>query len=151
MTTDLAAKQGQLNPLKDIDPKEILGRYLSEESTAQIAQSLGVTRSGLNYWLLKKAEESWKEAQVIRALKRKEEAEDEMDSAQDTLTLARARERLRAAQWDLERVYRRVYGQDSPTETPGRVAININLGVAKEQMTHSTIDISPDQDKGESA
>ncbi len=117
---------GYLEPLRNADPKQVLQRYLAEETTTQIAQSFNVTRSGLNYWLLRVAESEWKDAQMLKALRRKEEAEDEMDSAQDALTLARARERLKAAQWDLERICRRIYGQDAPPAQSG-LTINLNL------------------------
>ena len=117
-----------LAPLAKIDPKHVINRYLAGESTTEIAQSLGVTRTGLNFWLLKHAEADWKESQIIKAIGRKESAEDEMDGAQDTLSLSRARERLKAAQWDLERICRRIYGQDQASEASGKVSININLG-----------------------
>lgn len=126
MSTALASIQGQLAPLSKADPKNVIERYLAEETTTEIAKSLGVTRSGLNYWLLEVAEEQWRKAQIIRATKRKDEAEEEMDTASDALTLARARERLRAAQWELERVQRRIYGQDSQTASAA-VQVNINL------------------------
>jgi hypothetical protein len=127
MTTALASIQGALNPLKDIKAEHVLARYLSEESTKDIAKSLGVTRSALNYWLLEHCEKEWRSAQVIRAMKRKEDAEDAIETAPDALTLARAREALRAAQWDLERVCRRIYGQDVPAAVGQAVQININL------------------------
>lgn len=128
MTTALANIQGALNPLKGVKAETVLARYLGEESTKEIAQSLGVTRSALNYWLLEYAEKEWKSAQVVKALKRKEDAEDDMETAADALTLARARERLKAAQWDLERVCRRIYGQDVTPDQLGRVSITLNIG-----------------------
>lgn len=124
----LAMMQGQIAPLKNADPKEILERYLAEQSTKDIAKEFGVTRSALNQWLLKTAEADWKEAQVLRALKRKEDAEDAIDTAPDALSLARARESLKAAQWDLERVFRRIYGSDIPIDQASRVSITLNLG-----------------------
>lgn len=127
MTNALASKQGALNPLKAADPKDVLNRVLQEESTKDIAASYGVTRSALNQWLLTHAEADWKAAQVIRASKRKEEAEEALETADDALSLARAREKLRAAQWDLERVCRRIYGQDAPPAGTQAVQININL------------------------
>jgi hypothetical protein len=127
MSNALANKQGQLAPLRSVDPNDVIERYLAEESSTHIAQSLGVTRSALNQWLLINAEPEWKAAQYIKAAKRKEEAEDEIDTAQDPLSLARAREKLRAAQWDLERVCRRIYGQDAPPQGGNAVQININL------------------------
>jgi hypothetical protein len=128
MTTALANIQGALHPLKDIKADHILARYLAEESTKEIAASLGVTRAALNYWLLEYAEKEWKAAQVVKALKRKEQAEDDMETAADPLTLARCRELLKAAQWDLERVCRRIYGQDVTPDQLGRVSITLNIG-----------------------
>lgn len=113
--------------LGDAEPLTILRRYLSDESTKDIAASYGVTRQALGQFLLKHAEQDWKDAQVARALARKEQAEDMIESAGDALSLARARELLRAAQWDLERVCRRIYGQDGPPAGVNAVQININL------------------------
>lgn len=144
MTNALANKQGQLAPLKEVDPKQVIERVLAEESTKDIAASLGVTRSALNQWLLTQAETDWKAAQIIRAHKRKEEAEEEMDTAADALSLARARERLRAAQWDLERVQRRIYGQDVSGQVANAVQININLRreSATNAVQHGVLDVA---------
>jgi hypothetical protein len=127
VTTALANKQGQLAPLKHADPVSVLDRVLNEESTKDIAASFGVTRSALNYWLIQHCDKEWRAAQYIRAAKRKDEAEEELEVANDPLTLARAREKLRAAQWDLERVCRRIYGQDQPAQTANAVQVVINL------------------------
>jgi predicted DNA-binding protein YlxM (UPF0122 family) len=129
-----------LPALRGADPKQILQRYLSDESTKDIAKSYGVTRQALGQHLLKHAEAEWKEAQVARAISRKEQAEDDMDAISSrienadkderdrlTLTLSLARERLKAAQWDLERVCRRIYGQEAPQQTGGLVQINIGI------------------------
>jgi hypothetical protein len=140
MTTALANKQGQLAPLKDVDPKDVLQRYLAEETGAQIAQSLGVTRAALSYFMLKHAEAEWKDAQVVKAMKRKEDAEDLLETASNPLDLARARELLRAAQWDLERVCRRIYGQDAPPNAGAGVQININL----RRTNGDIVDVSPE-------
>jgi hypothetical protein len=93
-----------------LDPAVVLLRYLTEERTVDIAASYGVTRPALNMWLLAQAEDGWKQAQVARAISRKEAAEEELDGAPDPLTLARAREKLRGAQWDLERICSRIFG-----------------------------------------
>ena len=127
--------------MRETDPKVILQRYLSDENTKEIAKSFGVTRQALGQYLLKTAEAEWKEAQVARAIARKETAEDDMDAISSQiatadkeqrerlgLTLSLARERLKAAQWDLERVCRRIYGQDREASDSSRIAININLG-----------------------
>ena len=127
MTNALANKQGQLAPLKSVDPKEVLERYLAGETSPAIAQSLGVTKQALSHWLIQNAEGEWKSAQLVKALTRKDEAEALMDTASNPLDLARAREQLRGAQWDLERVCRRIYGQDAPANAAQAVQININL------------------------
>ena len=132
-----------LPALRDADPKTILQRYLSDESTKDIAASYGVTRQALGQYLLKTAEEEWKEAQVARAISRKEAAEDEFDQIGSKianadreererlgLTLSLAREKLKSAQWDLERVCRRIYGQDVTPEQLGRVSITLNIGAS---------------------
>ena len=125
--------------LATTDPQSILLRYLSDESTKDIAASYGVTRQALGQYLLKHAETEWRAAQVARAISRKESAEDELARIRNAiatsdqeerhklkLSLACAEAELKAAQWDLERVCRRIYGTDGPP--PGAaVQININL------------------------
>jgi transposase len=146
MSTALASVKGALNPLKSADVGDVLTRVLNEESTKDIAASFGVTRSALNQWLLANAEGDWRTVQVIRAHKRKEESEDEYDriaskietadkEERDRLTLALslAREKLKSAQWDLERVCRRIYGQDVSPDQLGRVSITLNIGVQSQQ------------------
>jgi predicted DNA-binding protein YlxM (UPF0122 family) len=130
-----------LPALRDTDPKTILQRYLSDESTKDIAASYGVTRQALGQYLLKHTEAEWKDAQVARAIARKEQAEDNLEAIgakietadreqrdRLTLSLAHARETLKAAQWDLERVCRRIYGQDVSPDQLGRISITLNIG-----------------------
>lgn len=126
MSTALANKQGQLAPLKHVDPKDVLDRYLAGETGPQIALSLGVTKQALSHWLSNVAESEWKSAQFVKAFSRKEQADELIETASNPLDLARAREMLRSAQWDLERVCRRIYGQDAPTASAA-VQVNINL------------------------
>lgn len=97
--------------LAEVNINDVLQRYLADETTAEIAASLNVNRSALHQWLLRTAEEPWKQAQVARAITALEEAKEQLRGAQDALSLARAREQLRGAQWELERVFSRVYGQ----------------------------------------
>ena len=97
--------------LQGVEPLGIITRYLNGETSEQIALTLNCTRQGLAYYLRKTAEEDWREAQIVQAIERKDSAEDELRVATDALSLARAREQLRAAQWDLERLFSRLYGQ----------------------------------------
>lgn len=105
--------------LEKANPLTVLKRYLTEESPAQIAESYGVTTHALNLFLIKNAEEAWRDAHLGRALSMKQNAQDAIDAAKDPLALAKARELLKAAQWDLERLGRSVYGQE----------VSVNVGV----------------------
>ena len=105
-----APKNGEQGKLSNLQVQPILERYITGSTSSEIAHDLGVTRQGLAWWMRKHAEEDWKEAQVIQAVERKEQAQIELDSAPDALSLARARESLRSAQWDLERVCSRIFG-----------------------------------------
>jgi hypothetical protein len=127
------------------DPHAILLRYLSDESTSTIAADYGVTRQALGQFLLKHVEEDWKEAQVARAIARKEKAEDDIESATDALQLAKARELLKAAQWDLERTCKRIYGIDRD------INFNLNIGDLGDRLRRAkdrerVIDVTPEQE-----
>jgi hypothetical protein len=138
MTNALANKQGQLAPLKNVDAEIVLDRYLAGETGPQIARSLGVTKQALSHWLITNAEVQWKSAQLVKALTRKDEAEELMDKASNPLDLARAREQLRGAQWDLERVCRRIYGQDAPAHAQQAVVINIVAGTQRKPQQYDS-------------
>jgi hypothetical protein len=132
----------------DLDPAQVLMRYLGDERTADIAASYNVTRPALNRWLLDHAEQDWRNAQIARAISRKERAEDELDEAADPLTLARAREKLRSAQWELERLFNRMFGQKQEITHTVLPVLTINAPVA--QQDRQFIDLPDDvkQDSG---
>ena len=125
----------------DLLPATVLDRYLSDERTADIAASYGVKRSRLNQWLLEHAEEHWRKAQVARAVTAMENAKDTLEVAGDPLTLARARELLRAAQWELERLFSRLYGQKQEV-----TVINADLGDRLRRARERTIEHEPATD-----
>ena len=127
------------NRLTKQSPQDILKRYLTDESTGSIAASLGITRQALSAYLLKHAEEAWKEAQVAKAIARKEKAEEALEVAKDPLALAQARELLKSAQWDLERVCRRIYGQDHNIN----ITVNADLGERLRRARERVIDAKP--------
>ena len=103
----------------DLDPDAVLALYLTEKTTSKIAEKFGVRRKTLVGWIRQQRPEQWKQAQIVRALVRKEDSEDGLDGAGDALSLARAREVLRGAQWDLERL-------DSPTFGPKQEITHID-------------------------
>lgn len=92
-----------------------------------MAPEYGVSDVTIYALLLREREDDWKEVQRARALARLERAQGEMETAPDVLSLARARERVRSAQWELERLMRRLYGQDAPAHVGSAVQINISL------------------------
>ena len=85
-----------------VNPDEVIARYMSEATTAQIAQSYGCTRKALTRWIRAQRPDEWKAAQALRALCTKEDAETGLSVAPDALSLARARELLKSAHFDLQ-------------------------------------------------
>lgn len=113
--------------------------YGEGESIYRIAAGLGVEHTTLYRQLIKHRETEWRDAKVSRALAELESAEDDLKTAPDGLALTRARERCRAAQWQLERLMRRIYGQDHQADSGGRVSITLNIG------TREPLDVVADQ------
>lgn len=131
--------------LSKISPHSVIERYLNDEKAADIAESLGVKKSMLNYWLLATSEEDWKLAQIARAVTLRDEAEQELtdlrlpadkdEAPVAQVELARARERLRSAQWQLERLLRRLYGQEQQVSST-QVVIHIGADLHASQQKH---------------
>lgn len=105
----------------------IITRFVDGERLIDIAPSYGVSHAAICMALLEYAEDDWKRAQVAKALAELENTIDQRNEASDALKLARARDAEKSAQWKLERLCRRLFGQDAP-ESAGRVHISINLG-----------------------
>lgn len=121
--------------LEGVNPFHILDRYLQGEELADIAVTLGVSASALNYHLLKPdIKERWKEAQVAVSLTELHEAKDVVRQSPDALSLARGKVALMAAQWDLERLRPDIFGQKQELT----VSHTIPQDVAKEiaALTH---------------
>ena len=102
---------GKVSIPEGLDPQVVLDRYLTESTTSQIAQEFGVSRKTLVRWIRDVAPDQWKKVQVVRALCRKEDGDEGIETACDALSLARAREQLKSGQWDLERLDSGNYGQ----------------------------------------
>jgi hypothetical protein len=85
-------------------------------------------------------EDEWREIQAARAEAALIRAEDGLETASDAIAVARTREQIKAAQWRLERLKRRLYGQDHHrTSLP--VAIQINIGRSDQE----AIPIAPEE------
>ena len=135
--------------LTSVDPGSILTRYERGERIPDIAEDHGVTEQAIYRLLLLKAGEAWKDYQAASALRRLENATEQLETARAALELSRARERVRAAQWELERLCRRIYGQDQAVGSSSPVQININLrsGGTTNAVQHEVIEQPLDRDQ----
>lgn len=105
-------EEGQVEAIPPtLDPDQVLEQYLNAQTTSHIAKALGIKRKSLVRWLREVRPDKWKQVQIIRALIRKEDADEGAEGARDALSLARARDMLRSAQFDLERLDHASYGQ----------------------------------------
>lgn len=121
------------NPIKSLSAAEqvalvdaILSHYENGRSIYDLAQELGVNDATLYRALKKHRLEDWKEVASARYESEIADAEKELKEARDPLAVTRARERIASARWKLERIDRRIYGQDAPA-AGSAVQININL------------------------
>jgi hypothetical protein len=105
----------------------ILAHYENGASIYTIAETLGVDNATLYRQLVKHRLEDWKEVRSARYHSQIEEAEKNMKEASDPLAVTRAREQLANARWMLERLQRKIYGQDALQQSGQAVQININL------------------------
>lgn len=105
----------------------LISHYEAGASMYELAEKLGVSNTTLYRQLVKHRTEDWKEVSAARYQSIIERAQDEIKNASDTLAVTRAREELANARWMLERLQRRIYGQDQPSSSSAAVQININL------------------------
>lgn len=124
---------------------ELLTGYAQGREIAEMAPSYGVSDVTAYALLIRDHEDEWKRAQEGRAVAKRDRATSDLQSlrqqlweaekAHDLLSLARIREQVRLAEiqakraeWELERVFRRIYGQDVTPEQLGRISITLNIG-----------------------
>ena len=90
--------------------QEVLSRYIQGEQIAEMAPEYETSDVTIYALLLKDHQSEWVDIQTARALARYERHQQELVTAPDPLSLARARELVRSAQWELERLLNRLYG-----------------------------------------
>jgi transposase-like protein len=129
---------------------EALQAYQDGQEIADIAPSYGVSDVTLYALLLRDHEPAWKVAQESRAVVKRDSALNDLstlrtklweaEQAHDALSLAQIREQVRLAEiqakraeWELERVMRRIYGQDVVSDQAGRVSITLNISAPQQQ------------------
>jgi hypothetical protein len=94
----------------DLDPEYVLDLYASAPTSAAVARRLNIRRQALVRWIREQRPIEWKAIQIVRAEMRKEDGNYELDQGIDSLAVHRARERVKSAQWDLERLDAANYG-----------------------------------------
>jgi hypothetical protein len=120
---------------------EVLARYLHGEQVAAMAPEFNTSDVTLYALLLRDHEQEWKDAQIARALARLEKNQTAIEFAADPLSLARARELVRSAQWELERILSRIFGQKSEV-----TVIQGDLGERLRRARERVIEHTPDTD-----
>ena len=152
-----AANEGQ--PLAELagDVEPIISRLETGESARQIATSLGITHVALYAWLLRHCPDRWQEISAARQLSRLDNCEQDMDSVDpsthdeytseiaraDSITITRARETARMAQWHLERANRKLFGQDKGISIAINTITSIERVILSEDKAGVTVDAVP--------
>lgn len=133
-------------PLSNIPKEErakianaVLDRYIGGEQVAAMAAEYNTSDVTIYALILREHEDAWVDIQRARALARLERAQGDLEVAPDALSLARARELVRSAQWELERLLKRLYGQ----ETNVNINIGGDLGDRLRRARERVIDVSP--------
>jgi hypothetical protein len=112
---------------------DVLAHYECGVSIYALAEALEVDNATLYRQLLKHRPEEWMEVRSARYHSQVEQAEKDMKEASDPLAVTRAREQLANARWMLERLQRKIYGQDQERQV-GQ-AIQINIGIRRDAQT----------------
>ena len=115
--------------LAHVNASDVLEAYEHGASIPVQARALGVSHQAIYRKILKDAPELWKEHQAAHALAKLDDTETALSAAADGVAVSREREIARLQMWKLERVLRRIYGQDAPT-----VTVNLNLGNVGERI-----------------
>lgn len=108
--------------------------YNQGKDVEVIASGMKITTTTLCRHLVRDREEDWKAAKKARALAEMEEAERDLKDSKDTFQVNRAATRIKAAQWQLERLYRTAYG-DIKEDTASKVSITLNIGIGDDAKT----------------
>lgn len=105
---------------------DILAHYEQGAQMQEIGEQLGIARSTVFKLVVKHRQDEWRQLSEARYHGLIEDAQRKLESASDALETTRAREQLANARWFLERMNRRLYGQQAP-DAPPPVAIQINF------------------------
>jgi transposase-like protein len=133
---ELPAHYNPIRALPEADRNQlmdaILSHYENGASIYDLAEKLGVDNTTLYRNLKRYRPDDWKEIASARYESEIEDAEKELKAAGDALAVTRARERIAAARWRLERLDRKNYGQDAPQAA---AAVQVNISLRREGAT----------------
>jgi AcrR family transcriptional regulator len=145
------------SPIASLPPEErkqlleyVMQRAYQDMRLKDVAAELGVARTSLNQALLKYCAEDWQEMQVARSMTVLEDAEQDLETADSMHAVSRAGHRLRAAQWQLEKLHRRLYGEEK-AQGLGQGTVHINIGINRgTQDVHviDSVEVLPDAKSG---
>lgn len=133
-----------------LDPQPILDRIHRGESLRTIAADLGVSNVGLRAWLLREDAEQYQHVITAALALRVAEADEELDSASDNISIARAREQCRFSRMDLERRRPLLYGQKAQQAIniagSGEIQVQIVSYASNNAVQQSALeaDVTPD-------
>lgn len=108
--------------LKHLDPESVLSELESGASLRQIASRIGCSNVGLRAWLLRCDDERYHQVVTTALTIRVAEADEALETADDAVSIARAREVARFSRMDYERRRPTLYG------TKPAIAIGVTGG-----------------------
>ena len=113
----------------DLDKAEVaataITRYLNGDDATAIADHYSITRQRLYQVMSETDPEGWRQAQAARALAEFDRTYEAMRDASDPLSLARAREMHKSAQWVMERLLRKLYGDTKQDDRGVSITVNV--------------------------
>lgn len=122
------ANAGKVLAELDGDASPILARLREGESVAVVAKSIGISHVALYEWLIRHSPDEWRAISSGKALARIEQAESDMDAADDQVKIAKARESHRMGAWTAERVARAIYGDNKNSNGDITVQVLVQRG-----------------------
>jgi transposase-like protein len=117
------------------NPERILAQLRGGKSVKTLASEFGISATAFYAWLVRNCPDEFLAISAGRSLSRIEQAEEDLDTAEDQLAVSKARESARLAQWNLERASKKLYG-DSKQEQSG---ITVQVLIARDGSTSPNV------------
>jgi len=123
------------------NPSKLFKRIEAGEPLSSIAEQCGVTKQGLQQYLLRVDEDAYKNARQIAADYLYAGLVD--IAADETIDVARARNMINVGMFGLERRYSKQYGRSDRLEVTGQIDIVARLNAGRKRIADAAIDITP--------